>query len=133
MPTTRSSAGSTGAGREIRSTPVFQRRKFFRGRMDVTWLEPSGAEMTERAWNDGHAKCLGMRLDGDRIGEANERGEPVRGNTVLVYLNAHDGPVPLALPPAKPGQKWVRMLDTAEPKEGRPVLEGRSIVLFEMK
>ena len=43
-----------------REHPVFQRRKFFQGRAlrgsdikDISFLEPSGAEMSDEAWNGG--------------------------------------------------------------------------------
>ena len=69
-----------------RTQPVFQRRKFFQGRpihgediKDISWFDPSGEEMTEEAWQTGYARCLGVRLAGDLIGEADEQGEPVRG------------------------------------------------------
>ena len=29
--------------------------------------------MTEEAWNTGYTRCLGVRLDGDLIGEVDER------------------------------------------------------------
>src|SRR6185295_5159593 len=59
-----------------RSQPVFQRRTFFQGRdirgadvKDVSWLSPSGVEMSDEAWTSGALRCLGVRLAGDRIGE----------------------------------------------------------------
>jgi isoamylase len=113
--------------------PVFQRRKFFQGRpirgegiLDISWFEPSGEEMTEDAWNAGYARCLGVRWAGDLIGETNERGEPVVGDTVLLLMNAHHEAIPFTLPPLKGGQQWECCLDTADPKrQPRPSLEGQ--------
>ena len=103
-----------------RTQPVFQRRKFFQGRaihgegiQDISWFDPSGQEMTERAWNTGYARCLGVRLAGDLIGELDERGEPVVGDTILLLMNAHHEAIPFTLPPLKEGQQWERLLDTA--------------------
>jgi isoamylase len=108
--------------------PVFQRRKFFQGRpirgegiLDISWFEPSGEEMTEEAWNTGYARCLGARLAGDLIGETDERGEPVVGDTVLLLMNAHHEPIPFTLPPLKEAQQWERFLDTTDP-QGKPLL-----------
>ena len=73
-----------------RSQPVFQRRKFFLGRAirgskvkDISFLSPSGSEMSDADWNAGFVRCLGLRLAGDLIDDENERGEPVVGETLL--------------------------------------------------
>ena len=112
--------------------PVFQRRKFFQGRpirgegiLDISWFEPSGEEMTEEAWNTGYARCLGVRWAGDLIGETDERGEPVVGDTVLLLMNAHHEAIPFTLPPLKEAQQWERLLDTAE-GSASPLAGGRS-------
>jgi glycogen operon protein len=111
--------------------PVFQRRKFFQGRSirgtditDISWFEPSGKEMSDEAWAAGFVKCLGMRLAGDLIGDVDERGEPIVGDTLLLLLNAHHEAIPFTLPPTKPEHHWERVLDTAEPNGGLQVLQG---------
>jgi isoamylase len=107
-----------------RTQPVFQRRKFFQGRAirgegikDISWFEPSGQEMSEEAWNSGFARCLGVRLTGDLIGDVDERGEPVVGDTMLLLLNAHYEPIPFTLPALKEGQPWERLFDTTDPQD----------------
>src|SRR5262249_13531518 len=72
-----------------RTQPVFQRRKFFLGRAirgsqvkDISFLSPSGQEMSDADWNAGFVKCLGVRLAGDVINDENERGEPIVGETL---------------------------------------------------
>ena len=45
--------------------------------------------MTDEAWDAGFVKCLGVRLAGDLIGEVDERGEPIVGDTLLILINAH--------------------------------------------
>src|SRR5262249_35335738 len=89
--------------------PVFQRRRLFQGRSirgsdikDISWFNPSGEEMTDADWNAGFVKCLGVRLAGDLIGDVDERGEPITGETLLLLLNAHHEAVPFALPATKP-------------------------------
>ena len=44
--------------------------------------------MSDEAWNAGFVKCLGVRLAGDLIGDVDERGEPIVGDTLLLLLNA---------------------------------------------
>jgi isoamylase len=134
-------------GRIWQANPVFHRRKFFRGRgirgagiKDISWLEPSGQDMTDEAWNAGFVKCLGVRLAGDLIGDANEHGEPIRGETVLLLLNAHHEPISFTLPLTNVGQAWERLFDTALDDGDAPVesrhekdqypLQARSFVMF---
>ena len=106
----------------IRKTnPVFQRRKFFQGRSpdgtdeaDISWFQPSGEEMSEEAWNTGYGQCLGVRLPGDLIGDVNERGEPITGDSIVLLVNAHHETVPFTLPSRDGGSGWERLIDTAE-------------------
>jgi glycogen operon protein len=111
--------------------PVFQRRRFFHGRRirgsdikDLSWLEPSGQEMPDTAWNAGFVRCLGVRLAGDVIGEVDDRGEAIVGDTLLLLLNAHHEPIPFTLPETKPEHEWERLLDTATGKENDSVWRG---------
>jgi isoamylase len=130
-----------------REQPVFHRKRFFQGRAirgsdikDISWFEMNGTEMTEEAWNVGFAKCLGVRLAGDLIGNVNERGEPIVGDTVLLLLNAHHEPLLFTLPGANEGEAWQRLLDTAEPDlephsyaaAGIYPLQGRSMVVMRL-
>jgi glycogen operon protein len=125
-----------------RTQPVFRRRKFFLGRpirgegiQDISWFDSSGEEMTEEAWNTGHARCLGVCLAGDRIGGTDERSELVVGDTILLLMNAHYEAIPFMLPPLKEGQRWERVLDTAPeplPFEGESLyeLQGRTMAVL---
>jgi isoamylase len=103
-----------------REQPVFQRRKFFQGRKirgsdikDLSWFGPNGEEMTDEAWDAGYVKCLGMRLAGDIIGEPDERGEAIVGDTLLILLNAHHEPIPFKLPAGRSEHHWEVILDTS--------------------
>jgi glycogen operon protein len=117
--------------------PVFQRRRFFQGRSirgsdikDISWFNPSGEEMTDADWNAGFVKCLGVRLAGDLIGDVDERGEPITGETLLLLLNAHHEPIPFALPASKLEHHWERLLDTVEgPPEAKPLVAGEKYAL----
>jgi glycogen operon protein len=128
--------------------PVFQRRHFFQGRSirgtdikDISWLGPDGKEMADEAWDAGFTKCLGMRLAGDIIGEVDERGKAIVGDTLLVLLNAHWEPIPFTLPLHKEGQEWELVFDTAVPEtppgpvaEDQPYqLRDRSVAVMRIK
>jgi len=134
------------AARIRREQPVFQRRKFFQGRKirgsdikDLSWFGPNGEEMTDEAWDAGYVKCLGMRLAGDIIGEPDERGEPIVGDTLLILLNAHHEPIPFKLPAGRPEHHWEVILDTsisqtpaatAKPVQGEYPLPERCMVIL---
>jgi isoamylase len=128
-----------------REQPVFQRRKFFQGRSirgsgitDISWFEPSGQEMSDAAWDAGFVKCLGVRLAGDQIGDVDERGEPITGETILLLLNAHHEPISFKLPATRMEHYWDRLLDTATTNTELAgflggteyQLHGRSVVLM---
>ena len=128
--------------------PVLQRRYFFQGRSirgsdirDISWLAPDGKEMTDEAWNALDVKCLGMRLAGDLIGEEDERGRPIIGDTLLVLLNAYWEAIPFTLPVHKEGQQWELVFDTALPTvapaplpEDEPYnLRDRSVVVLRIR
>jgi glycogen operon protein len=123
--------------------PVLQRRQFFQGRSirgegirDVSWFTPDGKDMSDSDWT-GHTHCLGMRLAGDLIGEADERGEPIIGDSILVLLNAHHEPIPFTLPAPRAEHQWERLLDTSNSGLEPAIFEAesydlkdRSLVVF---
>ncbi|MGE3805757.1 MAG: glycogen debranching protein GlgX [Gemmataceae bacterium] len=103
--------------------PVLQRRKFLQGRSirgseikDIVWLENSGKEMTDEAWNAGFMRCFGVILAGDVIDELDEHGERIHGDTLMILFNSHHEPLPFRLPSLDGQRKWERILDTADPK-----------------
>ena len=130
-----------------RSEPVLTRRKYFQGRSirgaevkDIYWLDPSGREMTDEAWNAPFVRSLGVLMVGNASDETDERGRPVSGDTLLVLLNAHFEEVPFVLPRMDEGRAWVRVLDTIEARStearfagGRNYpLQGRTLALFRL-
>jgi glycogen operon protein len=129
------------------SNPVLRRQHFFSGRpirganvKDIAWLDPSGKEMSDAAWHEPHVRSLGVRLDGASIDEVDERGRPLRGDTVLILLNAHHEPVAFRLSAFVRRPVWECVVDTAiREHEGRRLrgggryeLQGRSLALFRM-
>jgi glycogen operon protein len=135
------------ASKLMREHPVLRRRRFFQGRQlrgadvkDIMWLAPTGQEMTEVEWQAGHVRCLGVRLAGDAIGEIDEDGAPVVGDTLVYLMNAGGETVPFRLP-AFAGRPWELLMDTAErSREGRVFRAGtqfqladHSLAVFRMR
>jgi isoamylase len=105
-----------------RANPVLRRRKFLQGRRirgidaaDITWLDPSGREMTDEMWNSPDARALAMRLNGDAIDEADEHGERIAGNTLLVLFNSSHDAEAFTLPADTPNDRWEILFDTFDP------------------
>ena len=99
--------------------PVLHRRKYFQGRLirgatvkDIVWLDPSGQEMSDAAWADGHARCLGVQLAGHDMDETTESGEPAEGDTLLLLLNAHSAAIAFRLPALPAGRRWDAVVHT---------------------
>jgi glycogen operon protein len=131
-----------------KTNPVLRRRKFFQGRrirgagvLDITWLDPTGAEMTDELWNAPDVRALGVRLNGDAILEVNERGERIVGETLLVMLNGGAAAMPFALPATATTERWETVIDTADPWiSGRRMragdryeLQGRSLAVMALR
>ncbi|MEB3284805.1 MAG: glycogen debranching protein GlgX [Candidatus Sericytochromatia bacterium] len=131
---------------KLRQThPTLRRRRFWRGRVvpgsnlkDLTWFEPSGREMSTTAWRQSYVRCIGMRLLGDAIEEPNEKGQPIRGDTLFLMVNAHHDAIEFSLPEVGGPLHWEIELDTASslmgakrflPGDSYP-LQGRSLVLL---
>ena len=91
-----------------RALPVLRRGRFLTGAYDdeigvkdVSWLTPSGVEMMPENWDNPHARCLGVLLDG----RAQETGIRRVGDdsTLLIIVNAAHGDGAVR-PPA--GRRW---------------------------
>jgi glycogen operon protein len=120
--------------------PVLQRRRFFRGASltdsslkDLAWFGPDGQEMREEDWA-GHNRSIAFLLGGDTIATPDERGERIRGDTLLVLLNAHHEAVRYTLPEIEWGEAWELLLDTAGHSDAkRDHIEARGQVLVEAR
>jgi isoamylase len=103
------------------SQPVLMRKDFFQGHAifdaklkDVAWFRPDGTEMGKEDWKKPVLRSLGFLLGGDAIGELDERGGKVMGDSLLILLNAGDEPLPFTLPAVEWGRDWEWWLDTSD-------------------
>jgi isoamylase len=109
-----------------RDHPALRRRRYLQGRPvrgaedqlgDIAWFTPGGEEMTEKDWDAGFAQSLTVFLNGGAITEADRRGQPIRDDSFVLLFNASATEVKFALPPARYGEVWEKVLDTAVPAQ----------------
>jgi isoamylase len=101
------------------SHAVLRRRHFFRGEptvkggpKDLSWIRPDGRELTQDDWHDPNNHTIGMLIYGDATDETDDRGRPIKGETLLLILNGSDQDVSFTLPTVNGGGIWAEMVDT---------------------
>jgi isoamylase len=106
----------------VDENPILRRRDFLSGddvpgtgMKDVTWIRPDGEEMTERDWANPENRVLGMLLNGGAADELDPRGRMVRGDTLLLLLNAGVRPRSWTLPKVPEPGRWEELVNTARP------------------
>jgi isoamylase len=99
---------------------VLRRRHFFRGeptikggRKDLSWIRPDGQEMTNGDWQTAENHSLGMLIYGDATDETDDRGRPIKGETLLLLLNGGASEATFTMPTVEGNGIWAEMLDTA--------------------
>jgi glycogen operon protein len=84
-------------------------------------------------------RCLRRtRQRSSSVGEIDDRGEPIVGDTLLILLNAHHEAIPFQLPLTKQDLDWELLFDTSAPRvdddrhppRSKYQLEGRSMVVL---
>ena len=129
--------------------PVFRRPHYFDGGAgsapgglkDITWIAPSGHEMTHDDWHDGGRRVLGAMIGGD-TGDRfiSLRGYPEFDDTFLLLMNAHDQEISFTLPTVPSHAGWKLLLDTSHPnpipvdtrflREATFTVRGRTLALL---
>jgi isoamylase len=104
---------------------VFRRRRWFQGRpihgsdvTDIGWFRPDGSPMDDEDWSVGHAKSLGVFLNGEQLDSTNPRGDPVVDDSFYILFNAHHDRVDFTTPGEDWGKGWIKVLDTFDPAAG---------------
>jgi glycogen operon protein len=82
---------------------------------DVTWLHPSGREMTDADWNDSNLRSIAVLLNGAAT-------RSTSGGDLLVVFNANDAPTQMTLPPPPEGSAWGVLFDTSHEQPPRMVV-----------
>ena len=99
---------------------MFRRRHFFQGRdivgagvKDISWLAPTGREMTEREWQQSFARCLGLFLAGNAMEEQDERGRPIKDDTTHHAAERSSRTHRVSAPAQPQRARWQVLLDTS--------------------
>jgi glycogen operon protein len=107
------------------ANPVLRRRTFFRGQVvnssgakDLSWIRPDGQEMTQADWNDPKSHALGMLILGEAADEIDDRGRPVKGDTLLLLVNNGRARQRFALPAVDGSAQWEELANTAARSTG---------------
>jgi glycogen operon protein len=110
---------------------VLRRRHFFRGEpttkggpKDLSWIHPDGREMTGDDWRNGNNHALGMLIYGEATDETDDRGRPVKGETMLLLVNASETVVTFHTPTIDGEGIWAEIIDSAH-RELRVVNTGK--------
>jgi isoamylase len=80
--------------------------------------------MTADDWTDQGNHVLGMLVRGEAPEEVDERGRPLRGDSLLLLLNGGARTKQFTLPPLTRPGTWTELLDTSH-ELTRPVREDR--------
>jgi glycogen operon protein len=81
---------------------------------DIAWFRPDGNPMSEEDWSQGYARAVTVFLNGEQITEPDDRGDRIVGDSLLLLLNAHDGPLDFVLPDGTFADAWKTLIDTAD-------------------
>jgi len=137
---------TVGLSRLRREQPVLAKRRFFRGShiwdselKDLAWFRPDGQEMKKEDWEKPYVRSISFLLGGDAIPTPDEAGQRIRGDTLLVLMNAHHEPITFQLPAIEWGADWEELVDTGQsrgvlhthtPAGGTVVVAGRALVVL---
>jgi glycogen operon protein len=99
---------------------VLRRRHFFRGEptakggpKDLCWIRPDGQEMTDADWHNATSHTLGMLIFGESTDETDDRGRPIKGDTLFFVLNGAAAPVRFVMPKIEGDGIWAELVDAA--------------------
>jgi glycogen operon protein len=100
------------------------------GVKDITWLAPSGAEMTDEDWQNPHNRCVGLMLNAP-VAEGDAQQD-----AVLLLLNGSGEDVDFTCPTLPSHGPWRALVDTAHAEateqsiaNSHYALQAKSVVL----
>ena len=77
------------------------------------WARADGQEMQEADWQNADNHLLGMLISGQATDETDDRGRPIRGDTLLLILNGGEADCRFTLPQVQEEGFWITLLDSA--------------------
>jgi isoamylase len=109
------------------------------GVKDITWLSPTGTEMTQEQWQQGWQRCIGLMLNGEAETPLDADGAPLTCPVLILAINGSADAEDFVLPAVPRGIGWSKLIDTAQ--DGEPAkdliafgsaarLDGRSVALL---
>ncbi len=86
------------------------------GVRDVTWILPSGREMTQEDWNNAANRCFGMMIDG----RARPMPPEIENWNAVIFLLLNDAPADTSfvLPSSAGAKRWKLLLDSSQSDGG---------------
>ena len=122
---------------ELRSHfPLLRRNRFLTGVRkegsdfkDVTWLLPSGEELSNEDWEHTDERCIGMRLDGQAQPTGVRR--PGTDVTLLLLINGNNSSVSFSLPALDEGENWDELIAT-DPSQRAPSRRGQQVATVKL-
>jgi glycogen operon protein len=100
------------------------------GPKDIVWLHPTGREMTDEDWADESLCAVGAFVSGSPLRSPGPHGEQQIDNSFVLWFNAAEAPLEIALPV----NDWVQVgevvlsTDSAHPA-GTTVRAGAKLTL----
>lgn len=102
-----------------KSHPAFRRRRWFQGVPirgsdveDILWFDKDGKEMSEDEWDHGHARTLGVFMNGKTIPNPNARGAPVVDDNFYLIFNTSGEEMQFVIPDFRGENIWIKDIDT---------------------
>jgi glycogen operon protein len=76
--------------------------------------------MTGDDWGNDFGRAVALFVNGEGIRERGQYGQRHVDSSFLLFFNAHDAPIEFATPPAEYGEKWEKVIETAQPSPDHP-------------
>ena len=121
-----------------RANPALRRHAFFHGQVseggikDVAWVSRAGKELEQADWHRQGDHVLGMLMHGAAADEKDERGIPLRGDTLLLLMNGGEQPTRFRLPDVDGPGGWIEVINTTSSwRLDRPVKTNQKTVQLE--
>jgi glycogen operon protein len=115
------------------ASPVLRRRHFFGSdgkegaEKELAWLTPEGKEITDEYWQNPNNRALAMLIHGEATDEQDDRGRPIKGDTMLLLANPGETECRFSFPNPSGQGVWVVVLDTAH--NGARVVKENSLTV----